>query len=311
MWILALSLLAAAQTPANPPANPATTPATTPATPASAGSPLGGRADPGDTPLVQARVLITEPKGTGGRDVKGFVGREVAAELQRYPSLEILAWGDLRRIMELESARQLTACDDAKMQACLADLQSALGVPWAVFVDVDEVGGLISIGLSLVAADGTALARQSLQVTDVATLHDALVPAVRALVTPLHAAVGAPLPTLDVPVVVAEPNPAPWVIAGVGGVVALGGVAALLTGLQPRLAHDSARSEVAALRAGAEDDPSSTSSLLQDAEAAQLRQRSAREAWDDWGQLTAIAGGVAVIVGASAVTGGLVWGLTE
>lgn len=267
-------------------------------------------AAPADAPLVKARLLVTDAKGSAPRDVKGVVTRELATELSTYPSLEVLAYGDLRRMMELESARQLTACDDQKMTACLADLQSALGVPWAVFVDVDEVGTMTNIGLSLVASDSTALSRQSVNVADLTTLHAALAPAIRALVTPLHAAIDAPLPP-DPNAVVAEPSPVPFVVAGAGGLVAVASAVAVVVGAQPYYAHDAARAEVARLRAEANDDPSSTSSLLEQADARQEEQALARADWESWGQVVVVAGAIGVVAGVAAASGGLVWGFVE
>ena len=262
--------------------------------------------------LVRARVLVTDAKGGAPRDVKGVVTRELATTLTTYSALEVLAFSDLRHMVELESARQMTACDVAKLQACLADLQSALGVPWAVFVDVDEVGTHTNIGLALVAADGSALARQTVDVADLTQLSSSLTPAVRRLVTPLYAALNVPLPP-DPTVVVDDDagSGVPFVVAGVGGVVALASGVAVVVGAQPVFAHDAARAELARLRSAAADDPSSTTALLTEAEAQQRAQRDANAAWQAWGQAVVVAGAVGVVVGVAAAAGGVVWGVVE
>ncbi|MDP2345892.1 MAG: hypothetical protein Q8O67_33440 [Deltaproteobacteria bacterium] len=246
-----------------------------------------------------AKVLIADPKGSAGLDVKGLVGREVAGALSHYPAVEALAYGDLRRMIELQTEKQLTSCDEVQMTACLADLQSALGVPWAVFVDVDEVGGLISVGVTLVGEDNAALARETLTVTDAAELQAELRVPMRRLVTPLHKAIGA-----EMPIAVAEPILGP-VLMGSGAVVVVVGVVVGVVGAAPWFAHEGARAEIAQLRTNASVNPGDAPALLKEAEQLQVDQRAALLAWDQYGQALVVVGAIGVTLGVGAFVGGL------
>lgn len=259
-------------------------------------------ADPAPAPapaVARARVLVTDAKGSAGRDVKGLVSREVAAHLTQYPAVEALAWSELRRMVELQSERQLTSCDDSSLTACLAELQSALGVPWAIFIDVDEVGGLISVGLTLIAEDHTALAREALTLSDPAQLGTALTAPLRRLMTPLHAAIGADLPATSAP-------PTGLILMGSGAVVVVAGAVVGVVGALPWFAHDAARAQLAGLRAAAIERPEDAPALLDDAKQAQTDQRAALQAWEQYGQLLVVVGAVGVGVGVVVATAGLV-----
>lgn len=261
---------------------------------------------PGDAPLVRARLLVTEAKGSAPADVKNVVTREIATQLTRYPALEVLSFTDLRRVVELEGQRQVANCDD-KLSACVADLQSALGVPWAVFVEIDEVGAHLAIGLSIVGSDGTALARETVAVADLVTAHVALAPVVRRLVTPLHAAVNGEMPAEE-----AKPEPiAPLALMAGGGVVSALGVAGVVVGALPFFAHASAKAELAALRERTAEDTDDAVQLLKEADRVQGEQRAAGEAWQGYGQAAVIVGASAVVVGAAAAAAGVTWGMSE
>lgn len=260
----------------------------------------------GGAPLVRARLLVTEAKGSAPPDVKNVITREVATQLTRYPALEVLSFTDLRRVVELESQRQVANCDE-KLSSCVADLQSALGVPWAVFVEIDEVGTQTAVGLSIVGSDGTALSRETITLADLVSAPVLLTPVVRRLVTPLHAAVNGEMPAEQTK---AEPI-APMALMAGGGIVSALGVAGVVVGALPYFGHASAKAELAALRQRAVDDVDNAPSLLKDANEMQGQQRAAREAWQGYGQAAVIVGASAIVVGAGAAAAGVVWGMSE
>lgn len=258
--------------------------------------------------IGSVQILVADASGKARAEVKSFIGKEITAELTRFPALAVLSFGDLRRMLEVESARQLASCDELSA-SCMAELRNALGVPWGVFVEVDEVEGLISVGVSLVGSDGSALARETVTLAGLAgvDVRAAFRPALRRLVTPLHQAIGAPLPDEEAK---KEPPTLAWITAGSGVVVIVVGAAALGVGLQPVFAHGAAHDQLAALRAESGTDGKKTEAALADAASAQAAQAQAADDWADFGQTVVIVGAVGVTVGAALVGGGLL-GLAE
>lgn len=258
-------------------------------------------------PVMPVRVLVTDANGNARAEVKSLIAKEITRDLTRYGALEVLAFTDLRRMLEIESARQLASCEGGASTSCVSDLQSALGVPWGVFTDIDEVDGLISVGLSLVGSDGGALARETFTVKTLADVDGVVAPAVRSLVTPLYRAIGATLP-----VEVKEPAPRPvaWGLLIGGGTVAAAGLVAVVVGVQPLLAHGAAHDDLAALRASSAD-AETTAKALADSASLQQEQQAARVDWNSWGRIAVVGGATALVVGASAVTAASIWGLSE
>ena len=251
-----------------------------------------------DPPPTSARLLVSDPRGGAGPDVKRLVAREVAAGLSQYPAIEALAYSDLRRMIELQGEKQLTSCDEAAMTACLAELQSALGVPWAVFVDVDEVDGFLSIGITLLREDHSALARETLTVGDAAHLQAELELPLRRLVTPLHAALHIAMPPA------AQPSVLRPALIGSGAVVVVVAVVVGVVGAAPWFAHQGARGELVTLRARAVDAPEQAPALLKEATVIQIDQRAALLAWNQYGQALVLGSAVGITLGVAAAVGG-------
>lgn len=95
----------------------------------------------------------------------------------------------------------------------------------------------------------------------------------------------------------------PFVVAGVGGLVAIGGAVAGVVGVQPYLRFLDGESRVAA----AAENRSDATFPATAADGYQARDADARE-WNDSGQWLVWGGATALVVGGVAVAGGLAWG---
>lgn len=96
---------------------------------------------------------------------------------------------------------------------------------------------------------------------------------------------------------------APFVVAGVGGLVAVGGVAAGVVGVQPYLRFLDGEARVAAAAENVDDAafPATAAASYQSRDAAATE-------WNESGQWLVWSGSAAVVVGGVAVAGGLAWG---
>ena len=236
------------------------------------------------------------------------VGSLVSAELATYPELDVIANADMRRMVELEGARQQSGCSDA---SCLAEIAGALGARLVVFGSVGKLGTATVVNLNLfdsVTAQSTG--REFVQVKDPSELPRVLPGRVRSLLKRTYAEASLALPaeqliSAEVPAPAsAERGPLPAILlaSGVGGVV-VGGVLAGV-GLWPMFAYGGNVEEFKAL------DPNESGSA---ARAKALRTEAAYNEyqWETWalplaagGGLMLVAGVVSAVVGSSMLVSG-------
>jgi len=234
-------------------------------------------------------VLVTASRGTASDGLRRIVDAELASLLPGIEGLEFITAGDLGRRMSLEGERQRYDCG-SDLTACMAEISGALGVPWAVFVDVDVLDDTATIAMTVLGEDGTALGRELVRtpVSGVSVGAD-LRPALARLMRPVQRAAG-------VVVVEAPPGPSAWLV---GGGVGIGvGVVVAAIGLMPLVAHASASSSLTALRADSDGD---VDGALDQAAPYQQAQQQAAADWDQWGLPAVIVGAVLVGVGATAL----------
>lgn len=231
------------------------------------------------------RVLLTAARGTASDDLKGVVNAELESSLPGLIGLEFITAGDLQRRLALEGEKQRYDCE-SDLTACVAELRSALGVPWAVFVDVDTLGDTASVALTLLGEDGAAHGRELVRTpVDGHAIGADLRPALARLVRPVQEAAG---------VVVVDGGPSAWLWGGGVGVGV--GVVVAAIGLVPLVAHASASSSLTALRADGD-----VEGALDQAATYQQAQQQAGADWDQWGLPAVIVGAVLVGVGATAL----------
>jgi hypothetical protein len=245
-------------------------------------APVTALASPGDS----ARVLLTASRGTASDGLRGVVDAELATLLPRIQGLEFITAGDLGRRMSLEGEKQRYDCG-SDLTACMAELRSALGVPWAVFVDVDALGDTATIAMTLLGEDGAARGRELVRTpADGRSMGTDLRPALARLILPVQQAAGI--------VVIVDQAPS---LLFMGGAAAVGaGLVAAGIGAVPALVFAQASSQTAALR----DDAELEGALARARDHQQAQQQAAAD-WDQWGQPAFIVGAVLVGVGATAL----------
>ncbi|MCC7073781.1 MAG: hypothetical protein IT383_20900 [Deltaproteobacteria bacterium] len=112
-------------------------------------------------------------------DTARVVTQLVVAALSEVEGLEHTTQGDLRRLANLEAAKQAMDCSDA---SCLSEIADAMGARGVMFGSVTEVGASLSITLSLFDSRGAAMTRRTVDVRDLEEARVALRPAVREIV---------------------------------------------------------------------------------------------------------------------------------
>lgn len=112
-------------------------------------------------------------------DTARVVTQLVVAALSEVEGLEHTTQGDLRRLANLEAAKQATDCSAA---SCLSEIADAMGARGVLFGSVTEVGASLSITVSLFDSRDAAMTRRIVDVRDLEEARVALRPAVRELV---------------------------------------------------------------------------------------------------------------------------------
>jgi len=247
-------------------------------------------------PADRLRLLVLDFSAEGDvpPGLVGTVNSLVSAELSTYPDLDVIANADVRRMVELEGARQESGCGDT---SCLAELAGALGARLVVFGSVGKLGSATVVNLNLfdsVTAQSTG--RQFVEVKDPSELSRALPPRVRRLLERTYADAGLVLPaekliTAEVPApVMKERSAVPLIVLASGiGAVVVGGVAAGV-GLWPYFGYGGNVESFNSLDANDGDSA---------ARAAALRTEAARNEynWELWGLPVAAAGATVMVAG--------------
>lgn len=189
---------------------------------------LGGGAALADD--VKPRVLLLEPASeVVDKPTVNTIANLMLVELSKNSGLDVISANDVKRLAELEGAKQSLGCADS---SCLAELAGAMGARYVIFGDVGKLGSLIILNLNLFdSSKATAVNRTTVQASGIEDLPAKLGPAVRELVAPLF---GAPENSAPVEVAKTEPSsPSPaltWGLIGGGlGVMAGGGAFDLLS----------------------------------------------------------------------------------
>jgi hypothetical protein len=247
-----------------------------------ASAPVTAPASPG----ASSQVLLTASRGTASYGLRRVVDAELASLLPGIQGLEFITAGDLGRRMSLEGEKERYDCG-SDLTACMAEISNALGVPWAVFVDVDALGDTATIAMTLLGADGAAHGRELVRSpADGRSMGADLRPAFARLILPVQRAAGV--------VVVVDQGPS---LLFMGGAAAVGaGLVAVGIGAVPALVFAQASSETASLR----DDDDLEGGLAKARDHQQAQQQAAAD-WDQWGLPAVIVGAVLVGVGATAL----------
>ena len=232
------------------------------------------------------RTLVLKPDGgpdddTLMRAVEGLV----AVGVGHVAALDVLSSKDVAQMLELEATRSQMGC-------------TANGAELVVFGDISHLGTLSVITLSLFdAAAGRSLGRVSVSVADTAQLVTVLPPALVELFA--HAGTDrgfdpAPMNPAPSAMPMAEAAPAvlPWVVASIGGVVAVAGVLGVAFGGSQWLAFSAAADEA------------STVTTQEEFLAASQLMDKAEQDYQSGGQLAVGLGAGAIIVGALVAAGG-------
>ena len=133
------------------------------------------------------KVLVLDLRSEGEKDTTTRVIRDaVVVELGRDERLEVLSSEDLRRMVTVQSEREVLGCS---AESCLAELGAAMGARYIVHGSVGDLGGTTVVNLNLFDTElNKAVARENAEVTNKA----ALLPAIRAVVERIRARIRPP-----------------------------------------------------------------------------------------------------------------------
>ncbi len=312
----------AAPTLPTPPQAPAATPREE-ATPLAAGPPSPGSA------VGRIKVIVLDLKGTSiDAAATSAVGSLVTVTLSEFSALEVVSGSDVREMMALEGAKELTGCEGGT--SCVAELAGALGARVVVYGQIEKLGSNLVMSLNLQdTLVGKSVGRMAFQADDIDALGAAVPGAVQKMVAPfleqehLSPATTTTTAPVEAPkqngvlaanaVVTSDPEPAGALgaiaLSAGGGVLVVGGVIVAAIAAVPWLALQGQNDQLKALRADFDDadatedraDISSSASALQ-AEANQNL-----NSWNDGGQYFFVTGVVAAGVGLGAAAVGIPW----
>ena len=171
------------------------------------------------------RVLVLELDAVGADpDTAAAVGRVVTAAAGEVDNLDVISSTEVKKLVELETQKQMAGCDDS---SCLAELAGALGARAVLFGSVAKLGSTTTVTLSLFDSADGSVTRAFLDSRDLSALPTELRPRVRELLARVGgSSAGAP----------ASAGPAPLFV---GGAVSLGAgaIAAIVGGVITTLAE--------------------------------------------------------------------------
>jgi hypothetical protein len=166
--------------------------------------------------LLDLEALAVEP--ATARIIDGLLTDAVHRHSEQ---LELLTAADMRQMLELEATKQGLGCTT---ESCLAELAGAMGARYVVFGQVGKLDTLTLVQLNLFDSRAArSLGRKEIRTQNLATLADAMQPAVDELLAPLLAT--AAQPTAAAADEGAAISPLLWVgsgVAAVGALAALG-----------------------------------------------------------------------------------------
>lgn len=248
-----------------------------------------------------ARVLLLDLVSNGvEKDVIKTVESLLAVELSHYEALDVLSSADVRRALELETARQLAGCDE---ESCLEELAGALGADLVVYGDAGKLGSLLVVNLNLF--DHTTLrsiGRVSVRASTLERLPKLLRPKLAELLAPWYASRGLAVERRGVASDEGVPPFVPWTVAGAGGALALVGGALAGVGALPWLTFET---KANALRSLEGEGPST----LSQARTLYAEQERARSDWEGWGGPLIVGGAVTLGLGLVTALSGVTWAL--
>lgn len=267
------------------------------ADPASADAPTSGR--------HAVMVLALRAQGVDADTTRTIDGL-IAVELSKVPELSVMSNTDVKEIVGLEAQKGQLGCD-SEDGSCLAEMAGAMGAEHVIFGQVGKLDRLLVINLNLYEArSARVVKRLTVQTENVSTVPKALQQPLRELIEPI---LGEETAT-DAAVAAEEGGGIGWLppaLAIGGGVTAIAGAVALGIGLVPWFSYRARYDQIQAMRGeiGQTPDDESLRRLVEAGAAAEEQ----RQAWNDWGSLTAIAGGAVAGVGIGVAAAGLVWWL--
>ncbi len=113
---------------------------------------------------VGSRVLVLDFRDdAAGPELVRSVRDTLVVHLSKQPGLTVLSSEDLRRVADLEAQKQAVGCDE---QSCLAELAGAVGAELVVFGNVGRLGELIQINISVLdVSRATIRGRETVEVS--------------------------------------------------------------------------------------------------------------------------------------------------
>jgi hypothetical protein len=275
-----------------------------PATPAPAAAPAPQR----------FRLLVLDLKGNDvdANTVKTLQGI-VTAGLAEYPELDVVSGDDVKNLVQLQAERQTMGCSEDA--SCMAEIADALGAQLVVFGTAGKLDNSLVVNLNLFdSVKAMGLGRIVVQTEDTKSLPKKLRPKLRDLVGRFYKERGIELPPPvvekeEAPVARAsDPGPWPWITAGTGAVLLVGGAVSAVVGYLPLATFQEQKAAVTtAQKAFAKD---GDLAHVDTARAAQVKMLDARDSWNNLGVYLFDVGVPAAAVGLVAGAAGLVWALT-
>lgn len=230
----------------------------------------------------------------------------IAVELSKVPELSVMSNADVKEIVGLEAQKGQLGCD-SEDGSCLAEMAGAMGAEHVIFGQVGRLDRLLVINLNLYEArSARVVKRLTVQTENVSTVPTALQQPLRELIAPI---LGVQAPAAEV-AANEQGGGIGWLppaLAIAGGVTAVAGAVALGIGLVPWFSYRAGLDQVNTIRREIGEMPNDEG--IRRLAAAGAAAEEQRQAWNDWGSLTAIAGGGVAGVGVGVAAAGLAWWL--
>lgn len=143
-------------------------------------------AEPAETGSVRARVLVLDLQGVDVAPAEaGLLRDAIASRLTRFEELDVVAQSELRRLLEVETSRELLGCDTT---ACRSEIADALGAAYLVVGSLGALGDGMVLNLTLLrGSGGDAVSRRTLHGATLDDIVGQLPGEVDALAAPLVA----------------------------------------------------------------------------------------------------------------------------
>lgn len=130
------------------------------------------------------RVLVLDLQGVDVDPAEaGLLRDAITSRLTRFEELDVVAQGELRRLLEVESSRELLGCDTT---ACRSEIADALGARYLVVGSLGGLGDGMVLNLTLLrGSSGDAVSRRTIHGATLDDIVRQLPPEVDALAAPL------------------------------------------------------------------------------------------------------------------------------